>query len=128
MVMTSPPSRRPYVGRFAPSPSGPLHFGSLVAALGSFLQARSLQGRWLVRIEDVDKPRCVAGADQHILAQLSACQLLPDGEVLYQSRRSAHYEAYAELILRARNSLGNCRLSDSKCVRRTSDRPKPQYF
>ena len=82
-----------YVGRFAPSPTGPLHAGSLVAALGSWLDARAAGGRWLVRIEDVDTPRCVPGADQHILAQLSACQLLPDGEILYQSRRGAHYEA-----------------------------------
>ena len=78
-------------GRFAPSPTGPLHAGSLVAALASWLDARAHRGRWLVRIEDVDAPRSVVGTDRIILAQLVSCGLLPDELPVWQSRRSALY-------------------------------------
>ena len=82
-----------YVGRFAPSPSGPLHFGSMVAAVGSYLQARANQGQWLVRMEDIDPPREVAGAADHILRTLESFGLHWDGEVMYQSTRSNEYRA-----------------------------------
>ena len=79
-------------GRFAPSPTGDLHAGSLVAALASWLDAKALQGEWLVRIEDVDGPRCLVGAAASILHQLSVCGLHSDSEVIYQSRRNSLYE------------------------------------
>jgi glutamyl-Q tRNA(Asp) synthetase len=91
----------PYVGRFAPSPTGALHAGSLVAALASWLDARAHGGQWLVRIEDVDAPRCVAGADRLILQQLQACGLRPDAPPLWQSTRGP---AYAAALARLRAS------------------------
>jgi glutamyl-Q tRNA(Asp) synthetase len=88
-----------YIGRFAPSPTGPLHAGSLVAALASWLDARAHNGQWLVRIEDIDTPRCVKDADQRILEQLSACGLVADSEPKWQSQRTHLYEnALSHLI------------------------------
>ena len=81
-----------YVGRFAPSPTGPLHFGSLVAAVASYLDARAKGGTWRVRIEDVDTTRCNTQFAGEILATLSAFGFVWDGEVLYQSQRSRRYQ------------------------------------
>jgi len=89
---------QPYIGRFAPSPSGPLHAGSLVAALASYLDARWHQGTWLVRIEDVDEGRSVPGAAEGILALLDALGMHADGEIVWQSRRKDLYQAAADRI------------------------------
>jgi glutamyl-Q tRNA(Asp) synthetase len=82
-----------YIGRFAPSPTGPLHRGSLVAAMASHLDARAHRGRWLVRIEDIDEARAVPGAAESILCDLRAFGMHWDGEVVWQSRRKPLYEA-----------------------------------
>ena len=92
----------PVRGRFAPSPTGPLHFGSLVAAVASFLDARSRGGHWLVRIEDLDPPREVAGAADAILRTLDACALHWDGPVVYQSKRHERYAAALDRLQRSR--------------------------
>ena len=83
----------PYIGRFAPSPSGKLHFGSLVSAVASFCDARARCGKWLLRIEDLDPPREEAGAADAIIASLEAHGLLWDGDIVYQSERLDAYEA-----------------------------------
>ncbi len=84
-----------YIGRFAPSPSGDLHFGSLITAIGSYLQARACQGKWLIRIDDIDPPREVPGAASRILYALEHYGLHWDGEILYQSHR---HEAYRHIL------------------------------
>ncbi|MEN6584855.1 MAG: tRNA glutamyl-Q(34) synthetase GluQRS [Sulfuricella sp.] len=100
----------PHRGRFAPSPTGPLHFGSLVAAVGSFLDAKSRHGEWLVRIEDLDPPRIMAGAADAILRTLEALDLHWDGAVMYQSRRG---DAYREALdqLQRQGALYPCNCS-----------------
>ena len=93
-----------YIGRFAPSPTGPLHFGSLVAAVASYLDAKANRGRWLVRIEDVDEPRSVPGAADGILRTLDALALEWDGEVVYQSLRKPHYRAALDQLQSTRQA------------------------
>lgn len=89
-----------YRGRFAPTPSGPLHFGSLVAAVGSYVDARAHSGAWLLRIEDLDTPRNVAGALDQILRQLEVCGLNWDEGIVYQSQRVTLYEAALDQLRR----------------------------
>jgi glutamyl-Q tRNA(Asp) synthetase len=101
---------KPYRGRFAPSPTGPLHFGSMVAAVGSFLQARQQGGQWLVRMEDLDPPREVPGAADDILRTLEAFGLHWDGAVMYQSHRGAQYAEALER-LKAQGALYPCACS-----------------
>jgi glutamyl-Q tRNA(Asp) synthetase len=97
--MASVTSPSPYRGRFAPSPTGPLHAGSVVAALASWLDARAHGGIWLVRIEDTDTPRCAPGATQIILSQLAACGLLPDEPPLLQSTQQDGYAAALHVLM-----------------------------
>ncbi len=101
------------IGRFAPSPTGPLHAGSLVAALASWLDARAHGGQWLIRIEDVDSPRCVAGMDHFILQQLSLCGLASDAPVVWQSQRTGLYQqALDSLIVRGQAYACACSRKD----------------
>lgn len=99
-------TNRHYRGRFAPSPTGPLHLGSLVAALGSWLDARAHQGVWLLRIEDIDPPREVPGAADSIIATLAACGLTSDEPVRWQHERSVAYEAALTRLIGARQAYG----------------------
>jgi glutamyl-Q tRNA(Asp) synthetase len=91
-------ARTPYIGRFAPSPTGPLHFGSLVAAMASYLDAKVHHGQWLMRIEDVDGARNVAGAAEHILASLQRCGMHWDGDVSWQTKRYPLYQQALEQL------------------------------
>ena len=95
-----------YRGRFAPSPTGPLHAGSLVAALASWLDARAHGGQWLVRIEDVDGPRCPPGTDAVILGQLAALGLVPDEPPEWQSRRGELYQAALDRLIASGQAYG----------------------
>jgi glutamyl-Q tRNA(Asp) synthetase len=88
-----------YRGRFAPSPTGPLHAGSLVAALASWLDARAHQGQWLVRMEDTDRERCVTGADRLILQQLADCGLRSDEAPVWQSERTLLYQLPLDALI-----------------------------
>lgn len=89
----------PVIGRFAPSPTGDLHFGSLVSAVGSYLEAKIAGGQWLLRIEDIDPPREVAGSATRIINDLHRLGMAPDGPVLYQSSRSAAYQKVVNQLL-----------------------------
>jgi glutamyl-Q tRNA(Asp) synthetase len=90
-----------YIGRFAPSPTGPLHFGSLIAALASCLEARRQGGRWLLRLEDVDEPRCPPAVAADMLRTLDACGFAWDGQVMVQSRRKERYREALEALRKA---------------------------
>jgi glutamyl-Q tRNA(Asp) synthetase len=114
-----------YVGRFAPSPTGPLHLGSLVTAVASFLHARQTGGEWLVRIEDIDPPREVAGAADAILRTLEQLELHWDRSVLYQSTRLAAYDAVAERLLMTGRAF-RCRCSRS-AIRSANEGDSARY-
>ncbi len=117
-----------YIGRFAPSPTGPLHAGSLVAALASWLDARAHDGQWLVRIEDVDAPRCVPGADQFILQQLATCGLHPDAPPEWQSRRTVWYQqALDRLVMRGLAYPCACSRKDIEAALHSLGREKPRH-
>jgi len=107
-----------YIGRFAPSPTGPLHTGSLLAALISYLDARANNGKWLVRIEDIDPPREIAGASEAILSALVAHGLRWDDEILYQSKNSERYEEQLIKLLQS-NSCYYCPCSRKQLAERS---------
>jgi len=111
-----------YRGRFAPSPSGPLHFGSLTSALASYLEAKTNHGEWLVRIEDIDPPREVAGSDTLILKSLEAHGLQWDGDILYQSSRTDAYEAALDYLTK-KNLLFYC-----SCTHKQLKEYRQQHF
>ena len=115
-----------YTGRFAPSPTGPLHAGSLVAALASWLDARAHGGAWLVRIEDVDTPRCVPGADRLILQQLADCGLVSDGPVLWQSQRGPAYQQALDKLIAAQHAYP-CACSRKDIATALTNAHKPRH-
>ena len=121
MTSASPPAAAPYRGRFAPSPTGPLHFGSLVAAVGSYLDARANGGQWLLRIEDIDAPRTVPGAAEAILRTLDGFGFEWDGEVVVQSERLDRYHA-ALVRLQLDGDVYPCACSRSEIALAASSR------
>jgi glutamyl-Q tRNA(Asp) synthetase len=117
-----------YTGRFAPSPTGALHAGSLVAALASWLDARAHGGRWLVRIEDVDTPRCVPGATDTLLRQLATVGLIPDAPPVYQSQRSALYQAALNQLIAQHHAYGcGCSRKDIAATLATQGQPPQRH-
>ena len=117
-----------YIGRFAPSPTGSLHAGSLVAALASWLDAKAHSGKWLVRIEDVDTPRCTPGADQIILQQLTACGLQPDEPPVYQSQRNALYQTALDQLITAGQAYPcGCTRQDIEQAVAASGQPRARH-
>ena len=110
-----PPSSPPYRGRFAPSPTGPLHFGSLIAALASYCDARHASGQWLVRIEDVDCPRTRTGAEHSIMSTLERYGFAWDGPVVRQSERTALYASALEKLVAAGDAY------ECACTRREQE-------
>lgn len=117
----------PYIGRFAPSPSGPLHIGSLTTAVASFLHARRNEGEWLVRMEDIDPPREVAGAASAILRALERFDLRWDRDVLYQSTRSEVYRAAADGLLRTGLAY-RCSCTRAQLRSRQSGKAAPERY
>jgi len=97
--MSQGTAKKIYRGRFAPSPTGPLHIGSLIAATGSYLQAKRHNGQWFVRIEDIDPPRETKGASDNIIKTLDAFGFEWDGDILYQSTRLAAYEEIIQTLI-----------------------------
>ena len=93
-----PLNRCSYSGRFAPSPTGPLHFGSLITAVASYCDAKAHQGKWLVRVEDTDIPRIYPGSEEHILTSLEAFQFEPDAEIIFQKNRLDIYESVLDQL------------------------------
>ena len=117
-----------YVGRFAPSPTGPLHAGSLVAALASWLDARAHHGQWLVRMEDVDTPRCIPGADHTILHQLAACGLHADLPPVWQSQRTTLYQAALDALVASGAAYAcACSRKDIEAALAASGQSKPRH-
>lgn len=115
-----------YTGRFAPSPTGPLHFGSLIAAVGSYLQARSRHGKWLLRIEDLDPPREEPGAAQYIIETLGHYGFRWDDEISYQSARQHLYQHAIEQLLE-RQLAFPCACSRSEIAASQADTPAQVY-
>jgi len=118
--MSSKPPQTRYVGRFAPSPTGELHFGSLLAAVGSFLQARSNNGKWLVRVEDIDPPREIPGSSRSIISDLVRLGMKPDEPVMFQSVRGKAYSAASRSLLKSGKAF--------YCTCSRSDLPKSGIY